>query len=232
MEQEIVVVLPVYNEASTLPWVLEAVRKFWEGEVLVVDDGSADATPRLARAQGAEVFRHEKNRGYGAAVRSGLEWALDQGYRWAITLDADCQHEPSYLPRFLERILAGKVDVVSGSRYLDPRLAQGPVPEDRRWVNRIVTHLIREITGYPITDTFCGFRAWRLQPVVALGLREEGYAFPVEFWIKAAARRLKVEEIAVPLVYYDFPKGVGKRPPQERLAEYLRAAREALLWTC
>ncbi len=226
------VVLPVYNEAPTLPGVLEAVREHWAGEVLVVDDGSSDGTPALAEAGGAKLLRHERNRGYGAAVRSGLAWAREQGYRWAITLDADCQHEPRYIPRFLERIQGGKADVISGSRYLDLSLAQGPVPEDRRWVNRVVTQLIREITGYPITDAFCGFRAWRLEPVLSLGLREDGYALPVEFWIKAAARGLRVEEIPVPLVYYDFEKGVGRRPPRERLAEYLRAAGEALRWTC
>lgn len=232
MERELVVVLPVYNEAPTLLAVLKAVREFWPGEILVVDDGSTDATPSLAEAGGARVLCHGRNRGYGAAVMSGLGWAREQGFRWAITLDADLQHEPQFIPRFLERVREGEVDVVSGSRYLDPRLARDPAPEDRRWVNGIITHLIREITGYCITDAFCGFRAWRLEPVLALGLREEGYAFPVEFWIKAAAKGLRVEEVPVPLVYHDFSKGVGKRPPRERLAEYLRVAGEALRWTC
>jgi len=225
-------VIPVYNEGSTLPWVLEAVREFWQGEVLVVDDGSIDATPQAARGPRVALVQHRENRGYGAALRSGFSWARERGFDWVITMDADRQHEPAYLPRFLERIRKTRADIVSGSRYLDPRLSQGPAPEDRRRINRIITQLLREITGYRITDAFCGFRACRLSAMAGLELAEDGYGFPVEFWIKAAHAGLRVEEIPVPLVYHDLQKGVGQRPPQERLAHYLEVAAEAIRWTC
>lgn len=229
---KVLLVIPVYNEAASLPQVLAAVRAVWPGEVLVVDDGSTDATPDIAKREGVELVRHPVNRGYGAALLSGFAWAEGQGYEWVITMDADGQHEPAFLPKFLDRIEVAEVDIVSGSRYLDPRLAQGPSPADRRWVNRAITALLRELTGYPLTDAFCGFKAYRLAALRKLALREQGYAFPMELWIKAAHVGLKVEEIPVPLIYYDFEKGVGRCPARERLAAYLEAAARALRWTC
>lgn len=227
----VLLVIPVHNEGDMLPRVLAEVKAVWPGRVLVVDDGSTDATPRIARQEGAFLLKHQRNRGYGAALRSGLGWAEKMGYEWAITMDADGQHEPAFLPRFLARIRAGAADIISGSRYLDPRLSQGPRPQDRLWVNRAVTALLREVTGYPLTDSFCGFKAYRLAALSRLELSEEGYAFPVELWIKAARAGLSVEEIPVPLIYYDFDKGVGRCPAQERLAVYLEAAARALRWT-
>lgn len=229
---KVLLAIPVYNEAASLPQVLAAVKKLWPEEILVVDDGSTDATPDIVKGEGVKLVRHPDNRGYGAALLSGFAWAERQGYRWVITMDADGQHEPAFLPKFLDRIEAAQADIISGSRYLDPRLAQGPSPEDRRWVNRAITALLRELTGYPITDAFCGFKAYRLAALRKLPLQEQGYAFPVELWIKAAHVGLKVEEFPVPLIYYDFEKGVGRCPARERLAVYLEAAARALRWTC
>lgn len=228
----VLLVIPVYNEAASLPQVLAAVRTLWPGEVLVVDDGSTDATPDIARREGVALVRHPNNRGYGAALLSGFAWGEKQGYHWVITMDADGQHEPAFLSKFTDRIEATQADIISGSRYLDPRLSRGPSPEDRRWVNRAITALLRELTGYPLTDAFCGFKAYRLAALRKLTLEERGYAFPVELWIKAAHVGLTVEEIPVPLIYYDFEKGVGRCPARERLAVYLEAAARALRWTC
>lgn len=229
---DVLVVIPVYNEQDTLPVVLAGLRRVWPGGILVVDDGSTDATPEIARAAGVFILQHKRNLGYGAALRAGLAWAAGRGYEWSITMDADGQHEPAFIPDFLARIRSGSADIVSGSRYLDPALSRGPRPQDRVWVNRAVTALLREITGYPITDAFCGFKAYRLEKVVRLPLSEDGYAFPVELWIKAAHAGLKVEEIPVPLIYHDFEKGVGRCPAKDRLATYLEAAARALRWTC
>ena len=228
----VLLVIPVYNEAASLPQVLAAVRTLWPGEVLVVDDGSTDATPDIARREGVALVRHPDNRGYGAALLSGFAWGEKQGYHWGITMDADGQHEPAFLSKFTDRIEATQADIISGSRYLDPRLSRGPSPEDRRWVNRAITALLRELTGYPLTDAFCGFKAYRLAALRKLTLKERGYAFPVELWIKAAHVGLTVEEIPVPLIYYDFEKGVARCPARERLAVYLEAAARALRWTC
>ncbi|MGC9529386.1 MAG: glycosyltransferase family 2 protein [Candidatus Bipolaricaulaceae bacterium] len=226
------VVVPVHNEETSLGAVLAGLQAAWSGGVLVVDDGSTDATPHIAREQGAWLVQHADNRGYGAALRSGFAWATARGYTWAVTLDADGQHEPSYLRLFLDRAATGGLDVISGSRYLDASPALSPVPQDRRWVNGIVTRLLCDLTGLALTDAFCGFRAYRLAALTKLELTEDGYGFPMEFWIKAAHLGLAVEGVPVPLVYHDFAKGVGRLPARARLAHYLAVAADALRWTC
>ncbi len=231
VRQDTVLLIPVYNERPAVASVIEATRRHFQGEVLVVDDGSTDGTSELLRSLPVSTVRHEQNRGYGAALRTGLAWAAASEFTWAITLDADRQHEPACIPHFLAR-MGDHVDVISGSRYLKPCLAQTPPPEDRTWVNRAITALIGAVTGYAITDAFCGFRAYRVEAVNRLELQQDGYGIPVEFWLKAWRCGLRVEELAVPLIYYDYTKGVGARPAQERLAHYLHVAAEVLEWMC
>lgn len=228
---DVLIALPVYNEAPRVGSVLEAVLWYAPGCVLVVDDGSTDRTLEAVAAHGVELTCHGENRGYGAALQTAFAWAAERSMTWCITMDADCQHEPRCIPRFLERLGDG-LDIVSGSRYLDEEMVRDAPPEDRRWVNRVVTALLRSITGYPMTDAFCGFRAYRVEAVRKLDLRDPGYALPVELWIKAGHCGLRMEEIPVPLIYHDFSKGVGVRPPRERLAHYLSVAGEVLRWTC
>jgi len=223
--------IPVFNEGSRVGAVLDAARAHVPGPILVVDDGSTDSTHRIVRARAVETVRHEHNRGYGAALQTAFRWAQERGIRWCVTMDADWQHEPEFIEHIAGR-LRPEVDIVSGSRYLDTALARGAPPEDRRWVNTVITEMLKALTGYPITDAFCGFRAYRVQAMARLELKEPGYALPVELWIKAAHCGLAVEEFAVPLIYHDYGKGVGARKAHQRLAEYLSVAAEALLWTC
>ncbi len=226
-----VLAIPVHNEGPRVGAVLDAAQKHIQGPILVVDDGSTDGTEQIIRKKPVETVRHEVNRGYGAALQTAFRWALERDIQWCITMDADWQHEPAYIERFAGR-LRPEVDIVSGSRYLDATLAHGNPPEDRRWVNKVITDMLRTLTGYPITDAFCGFRAYRVQALTRLELQDPGYALPVELWIKAAHCGLAMEEVAVPLIYHDYEKGVGARKSRERLAQYLSVAAEALTWTC
>ncbi len=223
--------IPVYNEGPRVGAVLEQARRHLSGSILVVDDGSTDETPSVVANHDVQVVRHEENYGYGAALRTAFRWAAERGLQWCITMDADWQHEPGCIPLFLE-LLGPTVDIVSGSRYLNAGLARDEPPEDRRWVNQVVTELLKAVTRYPLTDAFCGFRAYRVEAVEKLSLQDSGYALPVELWIKAAHCGLSVKEIAVPLIYHDYGKGVGARPTRERLAQYLAVAAEVLRWTC
>lgn len=200
------VVVPVYNEAPSVEKVLtHTLGAAPDADILVVDDGSTDESPAiLARlAQGSDrihVLRHPVNMGYGAALMDGFGYARRHGYERLVTIDCDEQHDPTLIPPFLQ--LASEWDVVSGSRYLtgdEPQL--GSVPPDRRRINRIVTERINELTGYELTDAFCGFKAYRVQALERLQLSEPGYAFPLQFWIQAARAGLSVVERPVPLIY-------------------------------
>jgi len=122
------VLIPARDEAATIRSVVAAARKVLpEAAVLVVDDGSSDATAAEAEAAGAEVVRHTYGAGYGAALHTGFRFARRHGLAPAVQLDADGQHEPADLPRLLEPILAGRADVVVGSRFLGPHPAWVPL---------------------------------------------------------------------------------------------------------
>jgi len=111
------ILIPAYNEELTVGSVVALARKY--GDVLVVDDGSTDRTSEIAQRAGAVVIRHPVNRGKGAALKTGFEYALSREYEVVVTLDADGQHNPDEIPLLMEPIIRGEADLVIGSRYLN-----------------------------------------------------------------------------------------------------------------
>jgi dolichol-phosphate mannosyltransferase len=218
------VALPVYNEAKYVRAVLAKVLSIHE-HVLVVDDGSTDQTPGLLAGMAVDVVRHGRNRGYGASLRDAFLHASAHRFDWVVTMDCDEQHEPAAIPRFLEAAMEGRADVISGSRYL---LAPGPgqaPPAQRRAINLAITQEINARLSSRLgllTDAFCGFKAYRVASLESLELGEDGYAFPMQFWAQAAARRLRVRELPVRLIYNDPDRSFGAAldDPGVRLAHY------------
>ncbi|QQE10799.1 glycosyltransferase family 2 protein [Planctomycetota bacterium] len=222
----ILVAIPVYNEEKYVTGVLAEVSKYAK-DILVVDDGSTDATPTLLAKQTVDVVRHKRNRGYGRSVRDAIRWASCYGYDWLITMDCDEQHEPVSLPDFYEAIeKAGEngADIISGSRYLRCEACGGGelVPEDRRNINKTVTGWVKESLGYQITDSFCGFKACRVSSLRKMQLDRDGYAIPLQFWVQAKAHGLKVEEVPIRLIYNDPNRSFGAKldDPEHRIKLY------------
>jgi glycosyltransferase involved in cell wall biosynthesis len=221
----ILIAIPVFNEEKSVDRVLGEVARHaaaFAGEILVIDDGSTDATPSLIARHPVEVIRHGKNRGYGRAMQDMLEWADFRGYDWVISMDCDEQHEPASLPKFVERIRAGASDVVSGSRYIDESLPGDRAPEDRRRLNALLTRELNERLALGITDAFCGYKAYRASVCAKLRLDACGYEFPMQFWVQACAAGLRIEELAVRRIYVDMTRtfGSGLDVPDRRLAVY------------
>ena len=170
---KVAAVVPAWNEAGKIGAVVRKVPRCFASCVIVVDDHSSDGTAEEARAAGAErVLRHERNRGVGAAIRTGLEAARQAGYEFAAILSGDDQHEPEELPRVLEPLFAGEADLVQGSRWL-PGGATPGIPPERRWLTRLYPVLFRLASGAPCTDGTNGLRAFRLalldDPRIQLG---------------------------------------------------------------
>jgi dolichol-phosphate mannosyltransferase len=199
--------IPVFNEEAHLVSVLTEVLKY-AGDVVVVDDGSTDRTPVLLREfPSVRTIRHERNLGYGAGLRSAFRATIEGGYDGALTLDCDGQHEPALIPELGARLT--DADIVSGSRYLrvfDP--AQKP-PIERRRINVEVTRWLNVCLGLNLTDAFCGFKAYRATALEQLDITENGYAMPLELWVQAVARQMRIVEVAVPLIYLDESRAFG-----------------------
>ncbi len=200
--------IPVFNEQKYVTKVLAEVRKY-ASDVLVIDDGSSDQTPMLLAQQPVEVIRHAENRGYGRSMQDMIRWADFDGFDWLITMDCDEQHEPAAIPRFIERIVANESDVISGSRYLLTSPENDPPPSDRRAINLQITDELNRRLGLSLTDSFCGFKAYRVSACRKLKLSVDGYDFPMQFWVQAVAHDLMIEELPVRLIYNDPTRTFG-----------------------
>lgn len=216
------VVIPVHNEAGTIQEVLDQVDRYFDGEVIVVDDGSTDGTGAVLGARdGITIIRFSENLGYGAALAAGFVVAREMGIEQLVTMDCDGQHEPAMIPAFFEALDAGG-DIVSGSRYLPASERADVAPRDRRAINERITAIVNEGTGWQLTDAFCGFKGYRLAALDGLDFHEWGYAFPLEVWAKAHRADLDVREIAVPRIYLNVDRSFGEEldDPESRELYY------------
>lgn len=241
----VLLAIPVFNEAKSIDRVLSALKPYVQN-ILMVDDGSTDDTPARIAAHSVEVIRHCHNRGYGRSMQDIFHAAEADGYGWVITMDCDEQHSPASIPDFLQAIRADNTDVVSGSRYLRSSPEDNDAPGRRREVNMTLTVEInarlgavpsasgaRTALGSGLTDSFCGFKAYRVASLRTLSLDVDGYDFPLQFWVQAVAHGLRVDEIPVPRIYVDPNRSFGSEldDPTRRMALY-RATFERELARC
>jgi len=168
--------------------------------VIVVDDGSHDRTAQLANALGATVVRHTENRGKGAALQSGLKAAFDQPRVQAcITIDADGQHDPQFIPAFLDAYANNAGDLIIGARRLNPRV----MPLMRVLSNRITSFLISTKIGQPILDSQCGYRLISRRIYSAVNLDSKGFEIESEMVIKAGRLGMKIQWLPISTIYDD-----------------------------
>jgi Glycosyl transferase family 2 len=199
-KEKIGILIPAYNEAESLPHVLNAIPSQVCGvdtAVLVVDDGSRDGTDAVAKAHGVAVARHVINRGGGAAMRTGYRLMVDSEAKVVVTLDADGQHLPSEMPKLVEPVLSGEVDVAHGSRVLG-EAEKGHLAREMGIVffNRVVSF----ITRTHVTDCSNGYRAVRTGVLPQLVLRQEQF-HTSEFMIEAIKRGVPAREVPVTVVH-------------------------------
>ncbi|MCC7551568.1 MAG: glycosyltransferase family 2 protein [Methanobacterium sp.] len=194
----IITIIPAYNEEDAIGNVVNGVNKY--SDILVVDDGSTDETSFLAVNAGARIVKHAKNMGKGAAIKTGLEYALDNDYDLMILLDGDGQHNPQCIPRLLDGM--NGVDVLIGSRFLDTTSLNMLL--HRRLSNIITTQLIRFVTGYNLTDSQCGFRVISKKAAsLFINIPYNDYVYESEVLCKASENNLVVVEVPIECIYGD-----------------------------
>lgn len=187
-------IIPAYNEALHVAQVVRGSRAHLP--VLVVDDGSMDDTAARAEAAGATVLRQHPNRGKGAALRAGFRWALDEGYDAVLTLDADGQHDPGEIPKFLRAQIVRPADLTIGARDF------GEMPLVRRIANTLGRAAFSWAIGQPIRDNQSGYRliSRRLLEAV-LDSREHGFEFEVEMIVTCVQRGLTLNWVPIRTIY-------------------------------
>jgi glycosyltransferase involved in cell wall biosynthesis len=198
----LVAVIPAYNEERFIGSVVLQTCRYAD-VVVVVDDGSTDATADIAAAAGALVERHERNRGKGVALNTGFSKARQLGADAIITLDGDGQHHAADLPQVVAPVLSGEADIVVGSRYLERRCQ---VPKHRVWGHRAFTWLTNLLSGTPVTDSQTGFRAFSPRAAEAIDFASDGFSVESEMQFLARRHDLQVDEVPIAVDYVDQPK--------------------------
>lgn len=193
----LLVTVPALNEESTVGRVVAGIPRQIEGigqiEIVVVDDGSSDATAKCAEAAGARVLRHAAPRGVGAAFHTGLSHGIDLGADLIVSIDADGQFDPEDIPRLIQPVLAGEADFASASRFADASLAP-EMPRIKRWGNRMMSRLISRLAGQRFHDVSCGMRCYSRAAALQLHLLGH-FTYTQETFLNLAFKRMRIAEV-------------------------------------
>jgi glycosyltransferase involved in cell wall biosynthesis len=196
------VIIPAFNEERFIGSVVLKLQQY-PVSIIVVDDGSTDDTALIAQLAGATVIQHETNRGKGQALNTGFEAVRQLAPDAIVTIDADGQHLPAQLSLVVEPILAGRADIVIGSRYLQTNCK---VPPLRRWGHGFFNLLNRGMTGVSSTDSQSGYRAFSPKAFQADIFHSSGFTVESEMQFLAHEFDLKVLEVGIAVNYSDKPK--------------------------
>lgn len=205
--RETYVVIPAYHEAKCIAQVAREVRAGFPN-VVVVDDGSGDETYREATGAATFTLRHIVNRGQGAALQTGITFALQQGARYVVTFDADGQHDPDDIAALLAPIAAGECDVTLGSRFLGQKAIA--MPFSRQLLLRLAVIFTRVVSGMRLTDTHNGLRAFSRRAAETVDITLDGMAHASELLDQIKRAGLAYREVPVRIRYSDYSLAKGQ----------------------
>lgn len=195
------ILIPAYDAAACLGATLAGVlSKVDASRIAVIDDGSRDGTAEVAGRAGVACLRHASNRGKGAALMTGLIWARDSGWEWAVTLDADGQHAASDLDAFWAAPVAADTGIVVGRRGIRGTR----MPWHRRFSNAVTTRMISRLARRPVHDAQCGYRMYRLSALDGMGLPREGrFEWESQALVLCGRRGYSILPVDIATVYTD-----------------------------
>jgi len=205
MELSYTILIPAYNAESSLAKLIESILRhtadFKPEKIVVVDDGSTDATLKTARSFPVELIALPENRGKGAALKEGYTYFLKQCRSdYLITLDADLQHPPENIADFLKTAKKHNSPVIIGQRNFTPPV----MPLMRVLSNTLTSQIISGLTGLKIPDSQCGYRMIRRDILTRLELRENGFQLESEFFFRCKELNVRIDYCPIPTIYNDY----------------------------
>ncbi len=206
IKNKIIVVIPAYNEEKTIVEVINKVKPLVD-EIVIVDDGSSDQTAQLAEKQGVTVLRHLINRGQGAALQTGNQYALKKGGEIIVHFDADGQFLAEEIKDIVQPLEQGEVEVVFGSRFLEKK---SEIPWFKKQIIIPLAHLANKlIIGFSLTDPQSGFRALSRKATEMIQIENDGMAHCSEILYKVFKNNFKIKEVPITVIYHDFGQHFG-----------------------
>jgi len=191
--------IPAYNEEKNIATIITRLKDITD-KIIVCNDGSSDLTSKIAEEMGATVLNHEKNLGYGAAIRSIFFKAKDLDCDVLVTFDADGQHRIEDIEKVVKPISNGESDIVIGSRFLDD--SEKEVPNYRKVGIKVITKITNTTIKKQLTDSQSGFRAYSKKVLNNLSPSELGMGISTEILIKASAKNFRISEVPIKISYH------------------------------
>ena len=206
---ETLIIIPAKNEGQKIAEVIGGVRQVIasSADILVVDDGSNDNTFEAAGKTGVVVLRHIINRGQGAALRTGIAYALAKNYNQVVFFDADGQMKAEEIPLMLSELQSGDLQVVLGSRFLGKIIN---IPLSKLITLKLALLFTRLTSGLKLTDTHNGFQVWTRDALKKLSLRQDRMAYASELLSEIKKNNLQYKEFPVTILYSDYSKQKGQ----------------------
>ena len=195
---KIIVGIPAFNEEKNIAVVITQLKKIVD-KIIVCNDGSTDLTSKIAEELGVIVINHEKNLGYGAAIRSIFLKSKDLDGDILVTFDADGQHRVDDINKVINPIINGKSDLVIGSRFLDE--SEKEVPQYRKVGIKVITKITNVTIKKQLTDSQSGFRAYSKKVLTELNPSDAGMGISTEILIKASSKNFRISEVPIKITY-------------------------------
>jgi glycosyltransferase involved in cell wall biosynthesis len=194
---KIIIGIPAFNEEKNIAAIIIQLKKKYD-DILICDDGSSDMTETIALSLGALVVRHNKNLGYGAAIKTIFNEAKKLNGDILVTFDADGQHQISEIDSVLKPIIENKAEIVIGSRFLG---TAKDLPKYRKFGIKTITGLTNAVAGSNITDAQSGFRAYSKKVLTEISPTESGMGISTEILIKSSKKQMKLFEVPITISY-------------------------------
>ena len=194
---DVTVGIPAFNEEKNIASIIVKLKKF-SSNIIICNDGSTDSTGLIAKELGAIVINHQKNQGYGAAIKSIFLKSKEIGSEILVTLDADGQHDVNEIDKLLKPIIDDKCDIVIGSRFLSET---ENVPSYRKLGINVITKLTNASIKKNLTDSQSGFRAYNKKVIEQVQLSDSGMGVSTEILIKASSKEFRIAEVPITISY-------------------------------